>query len=108
MPLVGEISAFGRSLKKEIKQSKSEMKTEIASIRSDIFSLAISNTSSATTEVYVDSGRAPTHQEVQNITSKAKVHSSEKDPKQQLNIHEHSDLYKKYAVTENQIYLYKT
>lgn len=103
MPIVSEISAFGMSIKKELVDTKKEIKNQVAGIRTDIFSLAISNANIANQSVVVNNNEAvPMKEEVQ-LTIKQSTASMENTSELKSEI----DLINEFPITEKQIFLYQ-
>lgn len=101
MPLVTEISAFGMSIKKEIVNSKNEMKNEIDTLKNYLFSFAINNVNKTDVNVYSD--RAFTKEEIE----KANMINAENNSVE-TGSYKDIEIYKKYSISDTQVFLYHT
>ncbi len=104
MPLVSEISAFGMSVKKEIIDTKREVKNEIAGIRNDVLSLAMSNSNTANQNVNLfGKEMIPLKEEVENAIKQSTAISEVVDT-----VNKKTDIIDEYPVSEKQLFLFKT
>ncbi len=109
MPLVKEISAFGMSIKKEVREVKDDMQREVSSIKNEIFTLAMSNNQRQEMHFY---SKAPTEDEVDSRLNVKKdiVEVPEKELKVAEEVTEYNTQNNKklHEANPTQVFLFKT
>ncbi|GAB6109052.1 hypothetical protein [Fusibacter bizertensis] len=98
MPLISEISLLGMSVKKELEQTKNEMRKDVLSIKNDIIGIALSNQNN--NSFYLGADRIPTSSEIQNEINLEKKVSNENE--------DNTESKESYTISESNVFLFKT
>lgn len=102
MPLVSEVSMFGMSIKKEIENTKNEMKNEFKELKYEIKEYTLSNSFRSDINIGIGQDSLPPKESIKDDINKVESNLIEVVDKKN-----EDDIYGKFTLSEDQLYLYK-